>query len=235
MNAVGLQGPGVRYWLDHVSTTCSRPGHGGRQHLGSIGRRLRAGRRHARRGTAGRGGGRGEPLVPEPRGARVDLRSRRRAVGRGDRCDRRMRPSPLGQAQCQHRSDRPGRRSGGRCRRRGGHAASTPCWGSHTTPRRCRRRWVPAAVGCQGAAIHPVAVRAVHDVHRALPDVPIVGVGGVASGWDAVELMLAGASAVQVGTASFADPRVRRQRVQEELVAWAREQGIDQPVPRSPR
>lgn len=61
--------------------------------------------------------------------------------------------------------------------------------------------------GLSGAAIHPVAVRAVHDVHRALPDLPIVGVGGVVDGESAVELLLAGASAVQVGTATFADPK----------------------------
>ena len=61
--------------------------------------------------------------------------------------------------------------------------------------------------GLSGPAIHPVAVRAVHDVHAALPDLPIVGVGGVATGWDAAELLLAGAVAVQVGTATFADPR----------------------------
>jgi dihydroorotate dehydrogenase (NAD+) catalytic subunit len=61
--------------------------------------------------------------------------------------------------------------------------------------------------GLSGPAIHPVAVRAVHDVHAALPDLPVVGVGGVASGWDATELLLAGARAVQVGTATFADPR----------------------------
>ena len=61
--------------------------------------------------------------------------------------------------------------------------------------------------GLSGPAIHPVAVRAVHDVHAALPDLPIVGVGGVATGWDATELLLAGAVAVQVGTATFADPR----------------------------
>jgi dihydroorotate dehydrogenase (NAD+) catalytic subunit len=61
--------------------------------------------------------------------------------------------------------------------------------------------------GLSGPAIHPVAVRAVHDVHAAHPDLPIVGVGGVATGWDATELLLAGAVAVQVGTATFADPR----------------------------
>ncbi len=61
--------------------------------------------------------------------------------------------------------------------------------------------------GLSGPAIHPVAVRAVHDVHGAHPDLPIVGVGGVTTGWDAAELLLAGAVAVQVGTATFADPR----------------------------
>ena len=60
--------------------------------------------------------------------------------------------------------------------------------------------------GISGPAIHPIAVRAVHDVREALPDVPIVGVGGVASGWDAAALMIAGANAVQVGTANFYDP-----------------------------
>lgn len=79
--------------------------------------------------------------------------------------------------------------------------------------------------GLSGPAIHPVAVRAVHDVHVALPDLPIVGVGGVATGWDAAELMLAGASAVQVGTASFADPRACAQ-VRDGLVAWADGRGI---------
>jgi dihydroorotate dehydrogenase (NAD+) catalytic subunit len=74
--------------------------------------------------------------------------------------------------------------------------------------------------GLSGRAIHPVAVRAVHDVRAALADLPIVGVGGVASGWDAAELLVAGADAVQVGTATFADPRAPR-RVLDELVAWA--------------
>jgi dihydroorotate dehydrogenase (NAD+) catalytic subunit len=74
--------------------------------------------------------------------------------------------------------------------------------------------------GLSGRAIHPVAVRAVHDVRHACPDLPIVGVGGVASGWDAVELMLVGAAAVQVGTATFAEPAAPA-RVLDELVAWA--------------
>ncbi|MGA0862878.1 MAG: dihydroorotate dehydrogenase [Ilumatobacteraceae bacterium] len=60
--------------------------------------------------------------------------------------------------------------------------------------------------GLSGPAIHPIAVRAVSDVHSALPDLDIVGVGGVASGADAIEMFRAGAKAVQVGTASFVDP-----------------------------
>ena len=79
--------------------------------------------------------------------------------------------------------------------------------------------------GLSGRAIHPVAVRAVHDVHRALPEVPIIGVGGVASAWDAIEFLLAGASAIQVGTASFADPSAAG-IVQRDLIAWADEHGI---------
>jgi dihydroorotate dehydrogenase (NAD+) catalytic subunit len=80
--------------------------------------------------------------------------------------------------------------------------------------------------GLSGRAIHPVAVRAVHDVHAAHPDLPIIGVGGVASAWDAVEMFLAGASAVQIGTASFADPSAAA-TIQRELVDWATDRGID--------
>lgn len=61
--------------------------------------------------------------------------------------------------------------------------------------------------GLSGPAIHPIAVRIVHDVHRARPDIPIIGVGGVSTGADALELVRAGATAVQVGTANFDDPR----------------------------
>ncbi|HEX7276729.1 MAG TPA: dihydroorotate dehydrogenase, partial [Acidimicrobiales bacterium] len=70
-----------------------------------------------------------------------------------------------------------------------------------------------------GAAIRPVAVRAIYDVHAALPDLPLVGVGGVATGEHAVELLLAGASAVQVGTATFEDPQAAL-RVVTQLRAW---------------
>ena len=60
--------------------------------------------------------------------------------------------------------------------------------------------------GLSGPAIRPIAVRAVHEVHRAFPHVPIIGQGGVAGAEDALELILAGASAVAVGTMNFVDP-----------------------------
>lgn len=60
--------------------------------------------------------------------------------------------------------------------------------------------------GLSGPAIRPVAVRAIYQVHAALPSTPILGMGGVASGRDALELILAGASGVSVGTASFGNP-----------------------------
>jgi dihydroorotate dehydrogenase (NAD+) catalytic subunit len=60
--------------------------------------------------------------------------------------------------------------------------------------------------GLSGPAILPVALRCVWQVHQALPEVPIIGVGGIRSGVDALQFVLAGASAVSVGTAVFNDP-----------------------------
>ncbi|HUC03909.1 MAG TPA: dihydroorotate dehydrogenase [Acidimicrobiales bacterium] len=61
--------------------------------------------------------------------------------------------------------------------------------------------------GLSGEPVHPVAVRAVWECRRAFPDASIVGVGGVFRAEDALELLVAGADAVQVGTATFRDPR----------------------------
>lgn len=79
--------------------------------------------------------------------------------------------------------------------------------------------------GVSGPAIHPMAVRAVYDVHAACPDLPIIGVGGISTGTDAVEMLMAGASAVQIGTALFADPRVLT-RVRHELEQWCSTHGV---------
>lgn len=61
--------------------------------------------------------------------------------------------------------------------------------------------------GVSGPAIRPIAVRAVNDVATALPDLPVIGCGGISRGVDAIEFLMAGARAVQVGTATFANPR----------------------------
>ena len=61
--------------------------------------------------------------------------------------------------------------------------------------------------GLSGPAMKPVALRCVYQVAQAFPEVPIMGIGGIRTAEDAVEFLLAGASAVQVGTASFFDPQ----------------------------
>ncbi|MDQ1519805.1 MAG: dihydroorotate dehydrogenase catalytic subunit [Actinomycetota bacterium] len=73
--------------------------------------------------------------------------------------------------------------------------------------------------GLSGPPIKPIALRAVWDVSRAFPGTPIIGTGGVSSGADAAEMLLAGASAVGVGTATFADPRAPL-RILDELRIW---------------
>jgi dihydroorotate dehydrogenase (NAD+) catalytic subunit len=79
--------------------------------------------------------------------------------------------------------------------------------------------------GLSGRAIHPVALRTVFDVRKALPHVPIVGVGGIACGKDAIAMMQVGAHAVQVGTASFARPDAAMM-VLNQMHAWAKTHGI---------
>jgi dihydroorotate dehydrogenase (NAD+) catalytic subunit len=79
--------------------------------------------------------------------------------------------------------------------------------------------------GLSGPAIRPLALRMVWDVARALPDLPIVGIGGIACVDDAMEFLVAGASAVQVGTATFADPGVAG-RIVAELPGRLEEAGV---------
>lgn len=84
--------------------------------------------------------------------------------------------------------------------------------------------------GLSGPAIHPIVVRIVHDVYAAVTrsaGVPIIGLGGVMSWEDAAELILAGATAVGMGTALFVDPKSPL-RVVRGLDRWARDQGVTQ-------
>jgi dihydroorotate dehydrogenase (NAD+) catalytic subunit len=79
--------------------------------------------------------------------------------------------------------------------------------------------------GLSGPAIRPIAVRCIWQVHQAMPHVPIIGMGGVASADDAVELILAGATAVAIGTANFYDPTVT-QTIRADLERFMSERGI---------
>ncbi len=79
--------------------------------------------------------------------------------------------------------------------------------------------------GLSGPAIKPVALRMVHQVHAADLGVPIVGIGGITTGEDALEFIIAGASLVQVGTASFSEPTAML-RITAELEQWCRELGV---------
>jgi dihydroorotate dehydrogenase (NAD+) catalytic subunit len=80
--------------------------------------------------------------------------------------------------------------------------------------------------GLSGPALKPLALRAVRDVARAHPGTPIVGTGGVSRGVDAAEMLLAGASAVGVGTATFLEPRATL-RIARELTRWCEHHGVD--------
>ena len=82
--------------------------------------------------------------------------------------------------------------------------------------------------GLSGPAIRPIAVRCVYQVAQALPDVPIIGIGGVASAEDAVEFLLAGAWAVQVGTANFFRPDAVL-TVADGIAAFLRRKGFSRP------
>ena len=79
--------------------------------------------------------------------------------------------------------------------------------------------------GLSGPSIRPVAVRAVYDVYQSLGPVPIIGVGGITKAEHAVEFLAAGASAVQVGSAHFADPKASR-RVLRGLQKWCRKHEV---------
>jgi dihydroorotate dehydrogenase (NAD+) catalytic subunit len=73
--------------------------------------------------------------------------------------------------------------------------------------------------GLSGPAIRPVAVRAIYETRKQFPHAPIIGAGGVARGVDAIELLMAGASAIEVGTATFYEPAASA-RVLRELREW---------------
>lgn len=87
-----------------------------------------------------------------------------------------------------------------------------------------RSRLSRTMAGVSGPCIHPIAVRMVWEAAHAVK-IPINGVGGVMTGEDAAEFLLAGATAVSVGTANLVDP-VAAPRILSELEAWAESQGV---------
>jgi dihydroorotate dehydrogenase (NAD+) catalytic subunit len=80
--------------------------------------------------------------------------------------------------------------------------------------------------GLSGPALRPIAVRAIHEIHQAFPHVPIIGQGGVGSAEDALELILAGASAIAVGTMNFVNPRSPIQ-VAKGIADYMKRHGVD--------
>ncbi|MGA2674769.1 MAG: HisA/HisF-related TIM barrel protein, partial [Terracidiphilus sp.] len=79
--------------------------------------------------------------------------------------------------------------------------------------------------GLSGPAIKPIALRMVYETARAV-SIPILGMGGIVTPEDAVEFLLAGATAVQVGTASYADP-LAVERLARGLESWCRSHGVE--------
>ncbi len=81
--------------------------------------------------------------------------------------------------------------------------------------------------GLSGPAIKPIALKCVYDARRACPDTPIIGTGGVSSGLDAVEMLMAGATAVGVGSAIYYRGPDAIAQIRAELDAWLDAHGID--------
>ena len=82
--------------------------------------------------------------------------------------------------------------------------------------------------GLSGPAIKPIALRMVYDAAHAV-NIPVIGMGGISTAADVAEFMLAGATAVQIGTASYWDPRAT-EKIVEELKSWCEERDITRPA-----
>ena len=186
INSVGLQGPGVAAWLEHdLPAARSPPARGSSRRSGV------APSRSTRRPPRSLADAPAEVVAvevnlscPNTEAAR-DLFAHsadgtRAVMAATAACGRprwaKLSPNvtdlvPIADAAARRRARRPSR-------------SSTPCSGMAIDPETGAYRLGsgPRGGGLSGPAIHPIAVRAVHDVHAALPDLPIVGVGGVASG-----------------------------------------------------
>jgi dihydroorotate dehydrogenase (NAD+) catalytic subunit len=99
-------------------------------------------------------------------------------------------------------------------------------WGAAIDIETRRPRLSGGVGGFSGSPVKPIAMRCVWEVAQAMPDLPIVGCGGVRTGEDVVEYLMAGASAVAIGTAHFAAPRIGV-RIAAELESWCERHAVE--------
>jgi dihydroorotate dehydrogenase (NAD+) catalytic subunit len=91
-------------------------------------------------------------------------------------------------------------------------------------PETRKPRIANVTAGLSGPAIKPIAVRMVYDAAHAVK-IPVIGMGGISTAADVIEFMLAGATAVQIGTASYWDP-CATEKIVDQLQAWCSDRGI---------
>jgi dihydroorotate dehydrogenase (NAD+) catalytic subunit len=117
------------------------------------------------------------------------------------------------------------------CVRAGAHGLSliNTLLGMAIDVERMRPKLGAVTGGLSGPAIRPIAVRCIYQVAQALPGVPIIGIGGVRTGHDALELMMAGAWAVQIGTANFFNPNATID-VAREIGEFLTRRGLSSPA-----
>lgn len=102
-------------------------------------------------------------------------------------------------------------------------------WGAAIDIEARRPKITGVVGGYSGVALKPISLRCVIEVHQAHPELPILGLGGVRSGADVVEYLMAGASAVGIGTAHFETPKAGK-RVLSEFVRWCDRHGVASPA-----
>jgi dihydroorotate dehydrogenase (NAD+) catalytic subunit len=91
-------------------------------------------------------------------------------------------------------------------------------------PETRKPRIANVTAGLSGPAIKPIAVRMIYDAAHAVK-IPVIGMGGISTASDVIEFLLAGATAVQIGTASFWDPRAT-EKIVDELRSWCEEHNV---------